>query len=674
MSLLPSMSLEQAQIITNIGETNVVTDSVAGCGKTTTNLYIARAYPNIPILLLTYNAKLKLETREKVKINEIENMEVHSYHSFAVKYYLRTAYTDTGIKKVIANDKPPMSLFSFGLIIVDEAQDMTPLLYRLTYKIYRDNNMSAVLCIMGDQNQSIYDFNGADSRFIELAPQLFAWNKYAWAQLRLSVSYRVTRPMADFVNDVMYGYEHMKAAKGGSLPRYIICDTFGTDPWREVKSYLRSGYTYEDIFILAPSVKSVRSPIRILANRLSAEGVPLYVPISDTERPDQEVLRGKLALSTFHQVKGLERKVILVFGFDASYFKFYKKFADPRVCPNEMYVAATRALEKITFFHHYTNDYLPFLRTEMLSKRTEIVSYMQITAESVVRSKQMTISVTDLLRHIPQDTIDMAISYLNIEELAPAGHRINIPIKITDPMSGTVETVSDINGIAIPAHFEYHLTGRMTIRTAVLKEINNSNSEYKFDGGFTEKIKIFSKMDIPDLLYIANLWSCISNGYAYKMSQIKNYDWISSDKINECLERMKSLGIGKEAKFEKYLARSGNELLGRSVAGYADIMTGINQKDKFILYELKCVSELTSLHFIQAAVYNYLAEPLFGIHDTRVYNILTGQMFRISPKEPESLAQMMTIIILKKYGKPKKINDADFIKMHNIFQLGAAAI
>ena len=41
--------------------------------------------------------KLKLETRSKVIQLNIDNMEVHSYHSFCVKYLNSKAYTDSGM-------------------------------------------------------------------------------------------------------------------------------------------------------------------------------------------------------------------------------------------------------------------------------------------------------------------------------------------------------------------------------------------------------------------------------------------------------------------------------------------------------------------------------------------------------------------------------------------------
>ena len=72
---LPAISKDQNNAIQSLKNNNVLIDSVAGCGKTTTNLYIGKILHDKSILLLTYNAKLKTETREKVAFHDIDNIE-----------------------------------------------------------------------------------------------------------------------------------------------------------------------------------------------------------------------------------------------------------------------------------------------------------------------------------------------------------------------------------------------------------------------------------------------------------------------------------------------------------------------------------------------------------------------------------------------------------------------
>src|SRR5690606_41871068 len=117
--MLPEPSNEQRKIVEAIASHNVVVDSVAGSGKTTTNLYIAYTYPQARFLLLTYNRRLKDETREKVKEHKLNNLEVHSYHSFCVKYYNRKCYDDNVLETVVTQDVEPLRHFEYNCIIID---------------------------------------------------------------------------------------------------------------------------------------------------------------------------------------------------------------------------------------------------------------------------------------------------------------------------------------------------------------------------------------------------------------------------------------------------------------------------------------------------------------------------------------------------------------------------
>jgi superfamily I DNA/RNA helicase len=297
---LPIASNEQRKVIEYIENNNVVVDSVAGSGKTTTILHIAKQIKN-NILLLTYNSRLKTETRNKVALNGLTNIEVHSYHSFCYKHYTRACTTDTGISDIIKSKKDILNQNQYDMIILDEAQDITPLYYELIYKIMKDNNISPKLCIFGDRNQSIFDFNNADRRFIIYGKSLFNINNYAWQTTDLTTSFRLTKQNAEFLNKCVLGDNRIQTVKSGVKPRYIICDTFGKlgllnnneRTYKEVLHYLKS-YKYEDIFILAPSVKSDKAPVRQLANILTKHGIPIFVPNSDEDRLDDDIMKGKL--------------------------------------------------------------------------------------------------------------------------------------------------------------------------------------------------------------------------------------------------------------------------------------------------------------------------------------------------------------------------------------------
>ncbi|MBA43051.1 MAG: hypothetical protein CMF62_03465 [Magnetococcales bacterium] len=115
---LPNKTKEQKLVTDSIKRNNIIVDSVAGSGKTTTNLHIAKQYTDKKILLVTYNKKLKIETREKIQKYKLKNIEVHSYHSFCVKYYYNKCYTDSEIKMLLNKNLSPLLPIEFDILII----------------------------------------------------------------------------------------------------------------------------------------------------------------------------------------------------------------------------------------------------------------------------------------------------------------------------------------------------------------------------------------------------------------------------------------------------------------------------------------------------------------------------------------------------------------------------
>lgn len=619
---IPKISEEQNNIIDKLKDNNVIVDSVAGSGKTTTNLYIAKYFGEKNILLLTYNSKLKIETREKVKLLEIKNLETHSFHSFCVKYYDNECYTDTKVKHIIVNDIKNKGNISYDLIILDEAQDITKLFYELICKINKDNKKIAKICILGDKYQSIYDFNNADERYIIYGDELFNFNNLFWNRCTLSVSFRVTDKIADFINNCMLGTNRIKANKNSiSKPTYIICNVFpdkydikSYKPYVEIKKYLNLGYKPEEIFILAPSLKSLQCPVRLFENYLKSNepDIPIYVPSSDDEKLDDSVIKNKLIFSTFHQAKGLERKIVIIFGFDNGYFKYYKQNQNTLICPNELYVATTRASNQLIMIHHYSNDYLPFINQKKLNEYADVYGGLgELNSDKI--KNEIDIQVTHIVKHLPQDVIDKCIYYLDIKNIREANddNKINIPHKIKN--GNLYESVSEINGIAIPSLFEYQKNKEMSILNYCLNPdasiFDSKNKPLKdFWEKEVNKIKEIKENETikDNLLYISTVYNSLSSQYIFKSYQIYDFKWLSDDILNECLIRFESLKFTQKAKMEVSCILSNNksndapEILNRKICGRYDCLDGDN------IYEFKCTEKLEKEHYLQLAIYMYM--------------------------------------------------------------------
>lgn len=671
-------SVEQQNIINLLNDYNVIVDSVAGCGKTTTNLFIAKHYSNLNILLLTYNSKLKIETKERVQSHNINNLDVFSYHSFTVKYYNSKGYTDKIIKDTVTKNLQPKFKYNYDLIIIDEAQDLTPLYYELVCKIYKDNNKNVKICLLGDVHQSIYQFNNADGRYLVYSDQLFNLNGYGWKKSNLSYSFRITNEMAKFVNNCVFDYDKVLSNKISNVkPKYYMCNSYNDNCiLKEILNFIKNGYKYDDIFVLAPSIKSEKTPIRNLENKIknSYPNINVYVPSSDEEEIDKTIIENKIVFSTFHQTKGLERKIVIVFNFDYSYFKFFSKNKNPDVCPNEIYVAITRAKEHLILIHDNKQDFLPFLNKNKLQSYVNITGKLYFTNfdnNKVIKS--IDTKATDLVNHLPYEQILKCLEYLQINQIRQKSDIIKISTKTKEDHG--FESVSEITGTAIPLYYEYLLKGKVVLKNNNFYEIINNSSK-------------------ENLLKITNNWCSHKSGYIFKNTQITNYDWLTDEMLDSCVNRLKSLDISGDVKFEQELKHT---VLNRNIIGYYDCLNNNN------FYEFKCVKEIKSEHYIQLAIYAYLCEvnnnniisklqdetdelnklqndfdALMKINDIEtetsklkaqknyyLYNILSDELFQINFTF-ENLETMVYNLINYKYYNNHDMNDDVFLEKNLI--------
>lgn len=684
---LPNASEEQKQIVRDIQDNNVIVDSVAGSGKTTCNLHIAKQYPNKNILLLTYNAKLKAETREKIRSLDLNNIEAHSYHSFCYRYYDDICYNDTVIKQIIIGNRKQTRTFNYDIIIIDETQDMSILYYELICKLYTDNNnKNAKVCILGDQYQSIFQFNGADSRYIKFAQHIFNLNDFPWKLTKLSQSFRITNNNSNFVNRCMLGFNRMISYKkpNESNVVYLQCDSYSDEVFILLKEYLAKGYSPEDIFILAPSLRSNKCPARQLENKIKTEipSISVYVPVSDDDKLDSDILHNKLVFSTFHQVKGLERKIIIVYNFDNSYFKYFKKDNDPLVCPNELYVATTRALEHTVLVHNFTNDHLKFLDVGKLKWNCNYKITRRLRIKKDNPNFNPKISVTEVIRHLPSNIIDLCYNLLKITKIRSGDH---ISISSKTEQGDGYENVSEITGVAIPSYFEYLIKGNMSIfdrlkqiyqeteqielpeiDTTDMDDLNglfndtsiNSDEEEKEEKSFNINTIDMSKITPEELLFVANSWNTYKSGYLFKLMQIVNYDWLSYKHMKTFIQRLNKLKISKNSKFEEHVKISNRpELVRREFSGYIDCINGND------VYEFKCTSKLEKEHYIQLALYKYIYETGYVNKNKKyyMYNIINDSLYSLDCTD-ENLVSMVELIFRAKFITKDDISDADFIE------------
>lgn len=666
-------SSEQREIIHNLKDNNIIIDAIAGAGKTSTVLFVAKEFCNKKVLVLTYNAQLKEETRKRAE--DLCNLDVHSYHSFCVWNYHEKGYTDDVINQVIKKDSSPLNFFEYDIIIADEAQDMTPLFYKFLSKIFNDNSKRDFkIIIMGDPLQSIYKFREADARFITFSEQLFnKFNDYPWIIAKLSTTFRCPSSVTDFVNHCMLGYERMNPFKESFVkPDYIVCNSYGPYPKKIIKELLKE-YKPSDIFIVAPSVKSSSSPVKMLANYVTNHlNTPIYFSGQDLENTDPKVIENKLVFTSIHQTKGRERKVVILFGFDSSYFDYFDKHnKNPTICPNEFYVAATRCRERLIMIHDERREYLPFIKTNKLGTYTKRNVVPKLSIHKPTSSTSNTFSVTELVSYIPFSVEDDCSNYFNINQIRDTGDKIVIPSTIECKYG--YESVSDITGIAIPAYFEYFKTKNITLfskniiqeKISFLKNEKTTTKVIKNLERFSKTLTVFHKkhlekidmasINITKLLKICLYYNAQQKNTDYLLKQITVFNWLNRDKLKRGMERLK-----KEIKSENLVFEHSVDAVfnGTIIIGQIDCIDHTNK----IIYEFKCTDNLNNNHLLQLALYMYMTRHKFKGYKYRLFNILTDEIKEIEIGD-ENLTKIMTILINNKLKTLEEKTNEEFLNL-----------
>jgi hypothetical protein len=681
---LPQLSHEQQKVaIAVTNGINVKVSGVAGCGKTTTILGVCVASPTKNVLVLTYNARLKIETRQKVNALELTNTEVHSYHAMCVRYYSSKGAKDDGIIDVINRNTPPKKKFNYDIIVLDECQDMTKCYYQFVKKIIIDNNLNkqgnetdkeqqVTLCLFGDEKQNIFEFKGADERFLTHAEHIFSGTS-AWQELQVHTSYRVTNQIAGFINKYLIGYNKMLAVKEGSKVRYMYINPFKhmTKIYQEVMYHLGNGYRYQDIFILAPSIKKNGgiSPIVKLENMLVKQNHPCFAPISDESKIDEEVIQGKIVFSTFHQVKGLERPIVIVFGFDSSYFKYFARDAATDKCPNIIYVATTRALENLTVIHGC--DQQPILSSITYDEITRDPN-VTIVGDMMARDEfgeicpklqeRIPVKVTELIRFLDPQVIHNAIKMLNYTTCTHDTSAINLPQKAICTKNKTAEIVYDINGYAIPTYFEMSNFKTCSLLNCInLQELDKSQSANYNKIAF----KFGQEHMLPTnyLLYISTLYDAHLNGYRHRTKQIASYDWLSQEDFDKCNNILQhhigTITNEKHINFE-YPIKECQFLNSKyTLNGIIDIL----DREKQALWEIKCTSSTDNEHIIQLAIYAWMLttkEKHTG-YNFKLLNVCRNEVVTLLSDHAQ-ITNMIDYLLISKYQKKKVLSDTEFIE------------
>jgi len=689
-------SHEQSIIIDHIKEgKHVVVDAVAGSGKSTTVLMTAKQCPETHILQLTYNAMLRKEVQEKIdrETEPLKNVEVHTFHSLAVQMYDRMAYNDTRLKEVLnkrlENGKKRDGRKS--LVILDEVQDMTMLYFQFVVKIIHDlYEGRPQIMILGDTKQSLYEYKGADVRFLMEANEI--WRPYTgqipMETCTLQTSFRITRPMADFINKVVLNKERMIANKDGEPVKYV-CGTNEDNQKRIYGRILRllekKGTNPDDIFILAPSIKNLN--VRKLENMLVEKGIPCFVAREDEELLDERVIKGKVVFSSYHSAKGRQRAYVFVLGFDTS--SLYDKEATE--CPNTLYVACTRAslelfvletlrkgckiLPFLTMGHHEMKqqEYIEFIgepRSEEYYSRLEALNH---TSEEYI---ERLIRPSELPKHHSNEVYDELNQRIETSFRLIQEKEEDIPVPtVIETEHNRYEDVGDLNGIAVPLLYSHYLnSGFETLLYDLCNEILEKET-FTWEHRYLKNQVRYTMPErcetTEDYLISANYYAAVKERLYGKVMQIKNYNWFTNVAVRESNQRMKKTVGSNIQHIEFNLVKEEmndtiQELTEHNLPYNFKVVGRVDAITESTVWEFKFVSELSMEHFLQVMIYEWIWKKTRPDEFKRfcLFNIRTNEVYE-SITTDEVLNEVMKIMILSRFGeKEPEQNDAFIRQCH----------
>ena len=681
--VIPKPSVEQQLVVdtVKVGK-NVVVDAVAGSGKTTTVLSIAVAIPDKKIVQITFNSQLKCEVRTKAIKLGLNNLKVHTYHSLATSFYDRTAHTDARIISILQGKVSPYVAREsdrVDVLIIDEAQDMTLLYYRLVNKFIRDiAGIGVQLVILGDRFQGVYEFMKADTRFLTLATEM--WGR-EFVHLTLRESYRVTNQIAWFVNNCMVGEDRIIARKTGCKVEWYIGDVFGTKKMflNELMRDIRKGkIAPEDIFVLATSLKGAKTPMKVIENAFVENDIPVYVPISEECKLDDDVTRGKVVFATFPSSKGRERPIVILMGFDDNYFNFFAKDAPRDVCPPTIYVAATRATKRLILIGSSQSCAPSFVKWTQLEFKgnVNVVNDLPMIKKSTFSQSNDDVSKrstcpTDLVKFLKQETIEYLTPVIDglFTVITPPEYDVKIMSKIKTK-GDMFEDVSDLNGLAIPAIWEQQ-QGLAGSKSTTISQRIAGNSCGFFNRSTTMQ-NMIKKIKVPcntvgDFLFMCNVYSAMSDGYHGRLSQIKKYDWLDMVSVNKCINTLDKYICKTKIDFEYCV-----DALVQSPYGMINVSGNIDVIDSNSVWEVKCVDVLQLEHMLQLLIYFWMYNMTCK-HDAvamptrsfKLINVRTGEVRELhcsTEKEHHEIERVMWCLFTHKYKPATRLSDEDFIE------------
>jgi DNA helicase II / ATP-dependent DNA helicase PcrA len=265
-------------------------------------------------------------------------------------------------------------------LFVDEMQDVNPAQFRLLTSLLGDE---PDLFVVGDPNQSVYAFNGADPELLRSLPELLRGTRV----IRLDENHRCTPQIVAVATAVLQDGDQTDDVVvpattriDGPVPTVIAHDDDEAEAaWTATRAKMSRlpGRRWSSIAVLTrtnaqlakmqAAMDAAQVPSRIAGSDLGPAsdlrggndrlaGSRLAADRSADERSDEDSISDAVVLSTFHRAKGLQWPTVIVVGLTAGLMPIGSALTPSAVEEERrlLYVALTRAEEELwcSWFAH----------------------------------------------------------------------------------------------------------------------------------------------------------------------------------------------------------------------------------------------------------------------------------------------------------------------------------
>jgi ATP-dependent DNA helicase RecQ len=207
--LFDSLSPRQLKIINDRQTKNIVVAAGPGSGKTRVlvhklaSLLLMEDVKHEQLLMLTFSRAATTEFKKRLLGligNAANYIEIKTFHSYCFDLLGKVGNLEKSDKIIsdaterITSGEVEPNRITKGVLVIDEAQDMAYDEYCLVKALMVRNEEMRIIAV-GDDDQNIYTFRGADSKYFEQ----FVTNGNA-AKYELVENYRSKKNLVDFTN------------------------------------------------------------------------------------------------------------------------------------------------------------------------------------------------------------------------------------------------------------------------------------------------------------------------------------------------------------------------------------------------------------------------------------------------------------------------------------------